>query len=181
MVAQRNSLAKITAIDINEKAAELTRHNFQNSPFAERMAVFKEDFKKFKINEAFDLIVCNPPYFEPNNSEKDIVARQKIELQFDELIQQSAKFLNEKGVFAVIIPSSQAFDFIQLCEQNQLFLTGKINIFGIEGGSLRRNILEFSRSEKKTEQEDFIIEKSPRQYSDQYLELTKEFHIFKEK
>lgn len=39
MIAQRNSAAKILAIDITEKAVELSKHNFENSPFSERLAV----------------------------------------------------------------------------------------------------------------------------------------------
>ena len=50
----------------------------------------------------------------------------------------------------------------------------------IENSKIKRVVLEFSLTEKELEESEFMIEKSPRQYSDQYLELTKEFHVFKE-
>ena len=54
----------------------------------------------------------------------------------------------------------------------------KVSVKGIEHSKVKRLVLEFSLTKKEVEESEFIIEKSPRQYSDQYLELTKEFHVF---
>lgn len=180
MLAQRISKAEFLGIDINEDAVELTRTNFESSPFALRLKNKLQDFKNFETEEKFDLIVSNPPYFEASESDKDKIARQTIELNFKQLISQSAKLLSENGIFSVIIPVEVGVDFIEIAKENQLFLTKRINIKGIETAKTKRLILEFSPSEKNTEELEFIIEKSPRKYSDQYLELTKEFHVFKE-
>ena len=77
MLAQRNSNAEILAIDIDKNAVKLAEKNFRNSSFSERLRILNQDFKNFNGEEKFDLIVSNPPYFEENNSEKDVVARQK--------------------------------------------------------------------------------------------------------
>ncbi len=178
MLAQRNPKTDLIAIDISEKARILSLANFENSIFRNRISSFHQDFKSFETNERFDLIISNPPYFEENESVKDIVARQKTELDFFELIQKSSELVSENGIFSVIIPSSSAEYFIAEAESFNMKIFRKINIFGIKNGSLKRNILEFSKSDLPLETTDFVIEKSPRQYSDQYLELTKEFHIF---
>ena len=68
-----------------------------------------------------------------------------------------------------------------ISKNSNLHLIKKVNIFGIEGGVLKRNVLEFSLSPKDLVQENFVIEKSPRKYSDEYLELTKDFHVFHSK
>ena len=181
MLAQRNPKANILAIDIDENAVELAKINFENSPFSQRLNVEKADFTKFRTENSFDLIVCNPPYFEANSSEKDILARQKIALNFEDLIKNVYKFLNETGVFSVIIPAEDFEKFYQISIENGLHLRKKIKIFGIEGGNLKRVILEFSKEKFNTEIVQFIIEKSPRKYSDEYLELTKGFHLFGER
>ena len=123
-------------------------------------------------------MVCNPPFFEENNSVKDILARQQVELTFRNLIEKASKILSSEGIFSVIIPSESAQEFENLAEYFDLHLVRKINIFGIENGVLKRNVLEFSKKKSALEILDFTIEKSPRKYSDQYLELTKEFHVF---
>ena len=178
MLSQRNLNSNFLGIDISEEAVDLTKLNFENSPFNLRLKNILHDFKTFKTEEKFDLIVSNPPYFEENSSAKDILARQTVELNFKQLISKSSQILSEKGIFSVIIPDEVGDDFIKIAKENQLFLNRKVNIYGIENSKIKRLILEFSLNEKDIDESDFIIEKSPRKYSDQYLELTKEFHVF---
>ncbi|MEG1592264.1 MAG: methyltransferase [Chryseobacterium sp.] len=180
MLAQRNSQADFLGIDINKEAVNLTKSNFENSPFYLRLKNILQDFKVFQSEEKFDLIVSNPPYFEESDSEKDKLARQTVELNFLQLISKSSELLSENGVLSVIIPSEAGNNFIRIANENQLFLIRQVNIKGIENSKVKRLVLEFSLIEKKVEESEFIIEKSPRQYSDQYLKLTKEFHVFKE-
>lgn len=180
MLAQRNSYAEFLGIDINEEAVGLTRSNFENSPFQLRLKNSHQDFKNFESDEKFDLIVSNPPYFEESDSEKDKLARQTVELNFLQLISKSSKLLSENGILSVIIPFEAGGDFTKIALKNQLFVSRKINIKGIENSKVKRLILEFSLTKKEVEESEYIIEKSPRQYSDQYIELTKEFHVFKE-
>ena len=178
MLAQRNANAEITALDLNEDAVKLAQENFKNALFSERLKVFHQDFKTFESQKEYDFVVCNPPFFEENNSVKDILARQQVELTFRNLIEKASKILSSEGIFSVIIPSESAQEFENLAEDFDLYLVRKVNIFGIENGVLKRNVLEFSKKKSALETLDFTIEKSPRKYSDQYLELTKEFHVF---
>lgn len=179
MLAQRNSYAYFLGLDINEEAVALTKLNFENSPFQERLKNNHQDFKTFETECKFDLIVSNPPYFEESGSEKDKIARQTVELNFRQLIEKTAALLTENGLFSVIIPVEAGDIFVQIASENNLFLNRKVNIKGIKNSNIKRLVLEFSQIEKITEESEFIIEKSPRIYSDQYLELTKEFHVFK--
>lgn len=181
MLAQRASEAEFLGIDINEEAVALTKINFENSPFTLRLNNILQDFKSFQTEDKFDLIVSNPPYFEVSDSEKDKIARQTVELNFRQLISKSAELLSGNGIFSVIIPVEAGSDFIEIAKENQLFLIRRINIKGIETSPVKRLILGFSSVEEGLEELEFVIEKSPRKYSDQYLELTKEFHVFREK
>lgn len=179
MLAQRNFTAKFLGIDINEEAANITKINFENSPFSSRLKNIHQDFKMFETDVKFDFIVSNPPYFEESSSEKDKIARQTVELNFAQLIFKSANLLSKNGILSVVIPVEVGEDFIEIAAENNLFLCRKINIKGILVSKVKRLILEFSLQKKVLHESDFVIEKSPRQYSDQYLELTKEFHVFK--
>lgn len=179
MLAQRNQKVEITAIDINEKAAELTATNFQNSPFASRLNSFCFDLNGFHPDRKFDLIVCNPPYFELTpQSDRDAAARQKIHLDFPQLIEFSSVNLTDEGLLSVIIPADMAQEFESSALQFQLNLITKITIYGRIDLNPTRVILEFNKTLKKPINSDFIIEKSPRVFSDEYLEVTKDFHVF---
>ena len=178
MLAQRNLDAQILALDINEEAINLAGENFRNSPFGERLSVELHDFKDFKTQQRFDLIISNPPYFKENSSDKDILARQQTELSFENLIEKSAEILSEKGRLAVIIPFESGAYFEEISLKNKLYLSRKVQIFGIKNSAPKRWILEFGLNQKEILEEEFTIEKFPRVYSDEYLELTKDFHHF---
>lgn len=181
MMAQRNENSEITAIDINPKAVSLASLNFENSLFKNRLKAFEIDFKAFVTVIKFNQILSNPPYFPENSSEKDVLARQQKELLFLDLIQKTSENITDDGVFSVILPSEACESFIEISKVFHLNLFREINIYGIEGGSLKRKILEFSKTEKPFQLEEFTIEKSPRIYSGQYLEATKDFHVFTKK
>ncbi len=181
MLAQRNPNANILAIDINAEAVNVSQNNFSNSPFSDKIKSQLQDFKIFETDEKFDLIISNPPYFEINNSEKDVLARQRLELDFSDLIKKSSQLLSDEGLFSVIIPIDSEKEFTKICLNNNLFLQRKIIIKGIETAEPKRVVLEYSLKESETKIENFVIEKSPRVYSNEYLEITKDFHLFNKK
>ncbi len=181
MLAQRNPEANILAIDINSEAVDVAQNNFSNSPFSARIKSQLQDFKKLETLEKFDFIISNPPYFEINSSDKDILARQRLELDFSDLIEKASQLLSEEGLLSVIIPIDCEKQFTQICFENQLFLRRKVIIKGIKTAEPKRVVLEYAFKPSATLEENFVIEKAPRVYSDQYLELTKKFHLFNKK
>jgi len=178
MVAQRNVDTKVLAVDIDKAAVELAAQNFLSSPFSERLEVIETDFKRFQSLQKFDAILSNPPYFEENDSVKDRIARQKILLNFEDLISNAVDAVSEMGTISVIIPADQKDLFVDTASLHGLYWVRNLQVYGREGKGLKRSILEFSKQDKPLVCEDFIIEKGPREYSDQYLEATKDFHVF---
>ena len=118
MTAQRNPRAEILALDINEKAVELAGQNFSNSPFRDRLRAELFDFKNYISEEKFDLILSNPPYFEQmDSSQKDVLARQQVELNFEQLIQNSSALLAEKWIVFGDYPKIiRGFFYRKMCE-----------------------------------------------------------------
>lgn len=180
MLAQRNLSAEILAIDINEKAVELAKENFQNSPFSERMEVENKDFKFFSSEAKWDMIACNPPYFEKmETSQKDVLARQQVELNFEQLIKKVVENLSSQGLFSVIIPKNSERFFTQKCEDLGLEIQRRVDVKGSFQSEIKRCVLEYSFVPMDFVQEELVVEKAPRKYSEAYLELTKDFHCFK--
>ncbi len=178
MSAQRNPDAEILAIDINKEAVNLASENFGNAPFHQRLKAIHQDFKNFETADKFDLVVSNPPYFEENNSGKDVLARQQTELSFENLIKKSAEILSESGLLSVIIPNESFELFEKLCSESIFFLQRKIKIYGIKNSKIKRLILEFGFEKMDCRESELVIEDSPRKFSEEYLELTKDFHWF---
>jgi tRNA1Val (adenine37-N6)-methyltransferase len=181
MIAQKNQNAEILAIDIDYEAFRLASENFENSPFHRRLKAKHQDFKHLEFPEKFDLIISNPPYFEENNSSKDVLARQQRELSFRSLIKKSVEFLDRPGTFAVIIPFESGSLFEEICNENQLYLQKRTTVYGMKNSKPKRLILKFGFENKKPEETEIVVEKSTRNFTEEYLELTKEFHLFSEK
>lgn len=179
MIAQRNKAVQILAIDISELSWGLSKGNFERSPFSSRLRSQHADFKSFETLQKFDLMVSNPPYFEENLSQKDQLARQTIELNAEQLIAKAAHLLTANGILSVIVPAGQFSLYKSIALENKLYLRRKVDIYGVAAGTVKRNIIEFSAEWAEHTTEKLVIEKSPRKYSDQYLELTREFHVFK--
>jgi len=138
MIAQRNPETQILAIDINPGAVNISQTNFSNSPFFDRIKSQLQDLKNFETEDKFDLIISNPPYFEINNSEKDILARQRMELNFSDLIKKSSQLLSKNGLFTVIIPIGSEKEFANICSNYNLFLQRKVIIKGIKTSEPKR-------------------------------------------
>ena len=182
MTAQRNPRAEILALDINEKAVALAGQNFSNSPFRDRMRAELFDFKNYISEEKFDLILSNPPYFELMDfSQKDVLARQQVELNFEQLIQNSSALLAQNGLFSVIIPKSSEAFFIEKCADFALKLRRRVILRGTPQAEAKRCVLEFSFCEGEPQEEELVLEVSPRCYSNEYLQLTRDFHVFEKK
>lgn len=179
MIAQRNPEAEITAMDFNLNAAELAAENFALSPFKDRLSAFHQDFRNYPPTEKFDLIISNPPFFEKNESSKDVMARQQQELTFENLIYKSSLILRGNGRFSIIIPWTAGSEFKKIAARNGLFPERTVQIFGSVSASAKRALIEFKngKSEFHTA-ETFVIEKAPRIYSEQYLKATEDFHAF---
>ena len=63
MLAQRFPAVVIDAIEIDAKAADTARRNFEASPFSGRISCHPVSLGDFEPRAPYDLIVSNPPFF----------------------------------------------------------------------------------------------------------------------
>ncbi|EKT64573.1 tRNA(1)(Val) (adenine(37)-N(6))-methyltransferase TrmN [Providencia burhodogranariea] len=109
MLAQRNERLLIDAVELDIKAAEQAQENFSESRWTERLRVFNQDIIEFSEFEKhqYDLIVSNPPYFEPAvscSSEQRDQARYTSTLTHKTLLDCSKRCLAPQGIFCLVLP-----------------------------------------------------------------------------
>ena len=131
-------------------------------------------------NETYDLIVSNPPFY-TDDFETDDASRNKARftssLSFEELVIGVSKILSEDGTFAVVIPFKEEAFFIALAKANKLFLNRVCRVKGNIASEIKRNLMEFSFHQNKIKEENLIIEIARHQYTDDYINLTKDFYL----
>src|SRR5205085_2984467 len=64
MVAQRNNHILIDAIELDENAAQQATENIHASPWGDRINIVNGDIRNYTFNRQYDLIICNPPFFQ---------------------------------------------------------------------------------------------------------------------
>lgn len=179
MLAQRFETAEITAVEINRSAFEESEFNFRNSPFSDRMKAVNLPIQEFEDENKFDLIVSNPPYFEPNHNDGTdrSLARQKAELSFEELCKSVERLTDTTGNFGLILPYLSEDEFISIASKNQLFPKKITRVKGNPQAEVKRSLILFSGTKSDIEFDELTIEKSRNVYTEEYVGLTKEFYL----
>jgi tRNA1Val (adenine37-N6)-methyltransferase len=181
MLAQRTK-AEITAIEIDEASCLDAQLNFENSPWSERLQLYNADFNAFQASHpvCYDLVVCNPPFFRQSLKSADptiSMARHDVSLTFAQLIAGARKLLNVMGRLAVITPIEVCDDFRETARLDGFYLCRKTTIIPKTGKSPKRVLLEFSVAQTYPEVRELVILEGKNKYSDEFIELTKEFYL----
>ena len=183
MLAQRSGATQIDALEIDEDAYEQATDNFENSPWNDRLFCFHAALDEFveEPEDEYDLIISNPPFYtedyKSENQQRDL-ARFSDAMPFEELIEAADLLLSENGIFAVIIPFKEEERFIDLCAEVELFPVKATRVKGSPKTPIVRSLLAFKRYELSVlEADELIIEINRHEYTDEYIELTKDFYL----
>jgi tRNA1Val (adenine37-N6)-methyltransferase len=182
MLAQRSDALTIEGIEIDDDAFEQCSENFENSPWADRLFCFHASLLEYveAVNDEFDIIICNPPFYsedyKTDNTARDL-ARFNDAMPFKHLIYAVANLLSETGLFSVVIPYKEEAKFIDLASVIGLFPNRILHVKGHPDSKIKRSLLEFSYVETEPETSELIIETARHQYTESYINLTKDFYM----
>jgi len=185
MLAQRSDAMTIDAVEVDENAYEQTVSNFEESDWGDRLYCYNSTFQNFvdeiaEEEETYDLIVTNPPFytdeFETENDARN-KARFTSSLSFLELITGVVKILSSDGKFAIVIPYKEEENFINLAKEQHLFINRICRVQGNETSEVKRVLMEFSFHPTEINSEHLIIEKERHQYTEAYINLTRDFYL----
>lgn len=182
MLAQRSQAEQIDAIEIDDEAYEQATENFENSPWNDRLYCYHAGLDEFveEVEEEFDLIVSNPPFYTDNyksdNEQRD-AARFEDSLPFEELVEAADFFLSDHGIFSLIIPFKEEEKIISLCKERDLFPLKITRVKGTPTTEIKRSLLAFCRMEQTPFIDELVIETARHHYTSEYIALTKDFYL----
>ena len=183
MLAQRTTAEQIDAIEIDEDAYEQCVDNFESSPWSERLFCFHAGLDEFleEPEDEYDIIISNPPFYtedyKTENEQRDL-ARFEDAMPFEDLVEVADLLLSENGILAVIIPFKEEENFIDLCSKVELFPVKVTRVRGSHKTPIVRSLLAFKRYELSVlTADELVIEISRHQYTDEYINLTKDFYL----
>lgn len=155
MLAQRSEAKHIHAVEIDEAAYQQAKENMQAAPWADRLYAHLGSIQDFElpeeIEEGFDLIVSNPPFFSGGtfsfNQDRNSV-RHTVKLPHNDLLRAVRRLLHKQGRFATILPLLEGLRFRELAESYHLYCTQMIEVQPKPSRSAERLLLVFEKETK---------------------------------
>ena len=182
-----NSHLNIDAIDIDQSSIEQATENIKNSPFAKYITTHHTSLQDYTTQEKYDAIVCNPPYFVASLKCPDAQrtqARHTDSLSFDDLLQHSARLLNDGGSLSVILPITEGNQLIELAPKYGFTLTHLTEVHPTPTAPPKRLLLQFimhnsqlNHSSSLISHSSLTIEIARHQYTPEYIALTRDFYL----
>jgi tRNA1Val (adenine37-N6)-methyltransferase len=126
------------------------------------------------------LIVSNPPFYSDDYKSDDkqrALARFEDALPFSHLLESVSNLLSKNGVFSVVLPFKEEEKFIALATESRLFSNSILRVKGNPSSEIKRSLMQFSFTECEVEIDELIIETERHQYTQDYINLTKDFYL----
>ena len=187
MLAQRSNAQLIDAIEIDDNAYEQCVDNFEQSSWGDRLFCYHASLQEFveEIEDKYDLIICNPPFYSEDykseNKSRDL-ARFQDAMPFEYLLESVSKLISDEGLFSVIIPFKEEDKFTVLASRFGLIPHRILHVKGNPDSEIKRSLIEFSFLKGDLVipiaiGTELIIETSRHQYTEDYINLTKDFYL----
>ncbi len=185
MLAQRNPMLSVTAVEIEPDAATQAAENVAESPFGNRISVECADILTYASTvepEGFDLIVSNPPFFQetllPPDALRAAARHTRAGLNFEALVKVAATLLRRGGVFSVIIPTVAEHDFHVLCAASGLSLHHATAVQTVVRKLPKRSLLHFQKGPSPMRVErDVLVLMTDGKRSEAYAALCRDFYL----
>lgn len=181
MLAQRTkNTAHIDAVEIHDDDARQARENVARSPWPAKISIHTTAAQKFQTEKRYDVIVSNPPYFERSllpPDQKRTTARHTLDLSFDDLLGTVTRLMKSDGRFAVILPYTEAMQFVDLTERAGLYPFRTTSFRTRIHKPVERMLIEFSRQRESATNSELTLYGDGEVWSEDYRLLTGDFYI----
>lgn len=180
MMAQRFSKANIIAIDIDPEAVKEAKFNMNSTQWKNRLTCLNTSLQDIDFEYPFDLIVCNPPFFKnttkPNNKRRSL-ARHSNGLSLNDIFEKMNKLLTNNGELMLVYPSDSIMAIKENVKLHGLNINEICWVRGNEKSNVKRILLKISKRKTKLIDSHLTIEKERHHYTDDYVNLCKEFYL----
>jgi tRNA1Val (adenine37-N6)-methyltransferase len=181
MFAQKNELASIDAVEVEQQAAIQGRENFESSPWKNRINLVDINIKDLATVHKYDTIFSNPPFYENELQSPDTrknIAHHSGGLSLDELLAAMALRLEPGGVFYVLLPYKRNNEMALLFKKHALYIQEKILVSQSTRHDPFRIMLKGSNQESaEMRTNQLSICDDQQQYTEGFTELLKDYYL----
>lgn len=181
MLAQRFPYIYIDAIELDAPAAEQARANVATSPWAERVNVIEADVNNYNFEKKYDLIICNPPFF--NNSLQGDDARRNNArhtntLTYKQLLNILGRNINRNGKTSILLPHTEGEIWQRLAIESGWIINKILHIKHTPASAIKRTIFLMSLDDKQIQEtEVLVIKDSENAYTTCFSQLLSPYYL----
>jgi len=182
--AQKNLLAEIDAMEIDQDAYAQAKENAAASSFAERINIIHDDVKRFTFSEKYDCIISNPPFYEKeisSDNEKKNIAHHHLGLLFEELLGIIKGNLSSSGTFYLLLPFKRSEEIKKIILKEDLYVTKIVFVKQSTKHNYFRIMIAGKLSQEdhpETLIEEISIWDDQQQYKKEFKELLKDYYLY---
>lgn len=179
MLAQKTK-AQIDSVELNINAFQQSFDNVHLTPWNERIRIYHESIINFKSQKKYDLIICNPPFYEDHLKSKNIKRNEAMHsttLSFIELAVAIKKNLSETGIAAILLPSTSVESFEKSMSAHSLFTFEKSNVSHSPQHPFFRSMLLISEGKREVGQSYLSIKNIDQSYSTEFKFFLKDYYL----
>lgn len=189
MLAQKSSSnVSIVGLDTNSEAIHQAQRNGNHSIWSGKLSFINQSIQDYEQADKCDLIISNPPYFEPKSIVGNIVvsgdispgrlqARQTTELTHAELLFNVRRLLAPEGQFYCVLPELAAENFIQTAQFHSLFCNEQLHISPKSASKVIRRLLCFSLKDRARHNHYMSIQNETGDYTEAYRQLCRDYYL----
>jgi tRNA1Val (adenine37-N6)-methyltransferase len=177
--AQLNEKCNIESLEIERNSYLQATENIANSPFAKNIKTTLIDFNLYTTNTKFDLLFCNPPFYENDLKSNDVeknMAHHSTQLTLKILLEKAKQLMYETSILSLLVPFIRKNELEKLAAENNLFVHQKIRLYQTEKHNAFRIIYFLGTKNVETLETDFYI-KQQTDYSEEFKKLLAPFYL----
>jgi tRNA1Val (adenine37-N6)-methyltransferase len=170
LMAVQRGASRVTAVELDAQAHAEACHNFAQSPWTKRLHAVHGPVQDFCRNttERYDLILCNPPFFENHYRATDPgrnQARHTDPLPYTELVACLDRLLMSHGLCYLLLPVHTVRRFSGLALRHGLHLVGRTDFRGHAHNRAKVSALTYTRQPAPCQHRLLTIYQAERVYS----------------
>ena len=181
MLAQRNEQLSIDAVEYDAKAAQQAAANVAASPWPSRIRVAHADIRQYSVQETYDIIICNPPFFSASllgDTPSRNMARHDVSLTREELLSAVAAMLSEKGYCSLLLPYTEYQLWRPLAATYGLYEQQSLHVAHKPGAAVKRVISILAKEPNDNTTAILLtIKDMNNNYTLQFRELLGDFYL----
>lgn len=123
LILSQKTNAHITGVEIQKEAYDMAIESVKLNNLENKITIINDDVKHFyktSPTDFYDIITCNPPYFEVKESSKfnkndyKTIARHEVNLKLEDILKISKKLLKNGGTLGLVHRPERLIDILTI-------------------------------------------------------------------